>query len=456
MNLKQSSIKIIVFFAFFILFGSPTKSIAAVVQYGGALEAVSESYITYPSPPPYKSWIGGFVTTGTTTFDTVVLYPAPSSPFATNCHQNTWDITISSNGNFIYPNVVARYTSPSVTPDSNGACTYTITTGTTTLIAGTNMFWDEFRNNVDRFYGSNYSGTSNYGINSDFTSFATSTSISQIAYKLCLGTCDTSFSTVPPDTNTRIENMQPNATTTATSTITLSADVYINPDDFSTSSMYVDFITQRYNRRDLLDSDPNYREFHFTNLVSGMNTLSTTTTFTKNEIISFSAELKKDIHFWFDQSLVYEFVNFTVVEGSAADLYYASTSNAATSYVANYSSSTAPTDCISASTITEKVVCKFGEITANVLQTVFTPSQESIDKLTGLKDILVTKPPVGYIYVVATSLTGATTTASSTFTLQANSTLMTNIFTPLRTALNAILWFVFAVFYFIRFKNMHI
>lgn len=92
----------------------------------------------------------------------------------------------------------------------------------------------------------------------------------------------------------------------------------------------------------------------------------------------------------------------------------------------------------------------------NALIATFFPSSGAFDSFANLGDLITSKAPFGYLAQTFTAIQGFNDATSSTFTLAADSTINTNIFTPLRTALAVILWAVFALWFFTYVRGLQI
>ena len=90
------------------------------------------------------------------------------------------------------------------------------------------------------------------------------------------------------------------------------------------------------------------------------------------------------------------------------------------------------------------------------IQWLFYPDQQSIDQFSGLYNLVIHKPPFGYVTAINAELTNINDTNTSAFTLQSLPILNTYIFDPLRTGLAWLLWFGFAYDLFHRLKNIHL
>lgn len=126
--------------------------------------------------------------------------------------------------------------------------------------------------------------------------------------------------------------------------------------------------------------------------------------------------------------------------------------------IPKYDATTTPTVvCTDYSWITESTKRLGCEITNGISQTIrfmFYPSQNTLNKFTNLKNNYANKPPFGYINSIINVFETATTTATSTTQIYISQfSYVSNFFTPIRTGLSVILFLMFGVYIFTRFKN---
>jgi hypothetical protein len=121
-----------------------------------------------------------------------------------------------------------------------------------------------------------------------------------------------------------------------------------------------------------------------------------------------------------------------------------------------YSSSTAQT-------LTDQIqnqVCGYLDFYCYInkaLVFLFIPSEHSLAQFSDLKTILQNKPPFGYFALLSTSLASITATATPMIaTVLIPTTIQTNIFTPFKIGLQAIIWFVGLVWLYKRLTHIQL
>jgi len=85
----------------------------------------------------------------------------------------------------------------------------------------------------------------------------------------------------------------------------------------------------------------------------------------------------------------------------------------------------------------------------------FKPSSGVFDVWSGLWTVISAKPPLGYFTKTKEAIEGINTATTSAFTFEDVSALDDNIFTPLRTGVALLLWFMFGIWLFNRFRHFH-
>lgn len=98
----------------------------------------------------------------------------------------------------------------------------------------------------------------------------------------------------------------------------------------------------------------------------------------------------------------------------------------------------------------------FGCDLKNGLLWILQPSTDSVSQLVGYKSQIENKPPFGYITLLTTQLGNLSTTSTSTFSIIIPTYLATYIFTPIKIALGALLWFVALVWLYNRLKHLQL
>lgn len=88
-------------------------------------------------------------------------------------------------------------------------------------------------------------------------------------------------------------------------------------------------------------------------------------------------------------------------------------------------------------------------------QALFVPSSGATAQFQGIGDLVSSKPPLGYFQQVKTALSGLSET-TSTFALADLSSMSTSLITPIKTAIQLILWFVFGFWIFNRVRHLEL
>jgi len=91
----------------------------------------------------------------------------------------------------------------------------------------------------------------------------------------------------------------------------------------------------------------------------------------------------------------------------------------------------------------------------NMTVYLFKPSSGVFDTWSGLWTVISAKPPMGYFTKTKEALEGINTATSSAFTFEDVSALDDNIFTPLRTGVAFLLWFMFGIWLFNRLRHFN-
>jgi hypothetical protein len=142
---------------------------------------------------------------------------------------------------------------------------------------------------------------------------------------------------------------------------------------------------------------------------------------------------------------------FTRSGGVWTSAYINTLSNPDTNYTVWYSGT--PTGGITYET------CSVGDLFCymrNALTWAFTPPAGTFDNWVSLKETLRTKAPFGYVSSVFDTLNGINNTTTPAFTLESVAPINDLVFSPIRTALEWILYFAFAFMLFKRFKDINI
>lgn len=87
---------------------------------------------------------------------------------------------------------------------------------------------------------------------------------------------------------------------------------------------------------------------------------------------------------------------------------------------------------------------------------VFTATEQSVIAYINLINLLKTKAPFGYFYIVKNSLANLNTTSTSTVNIVIPAHLKTYFFSPIDFGIAGILWFYFIIFFYKRLKHITI
>lgn len=90
----------------------------------------------------------------------------------------------------------------------------------------------------------------------------------------------------------------------------------------------------------------------------------------------------------------------------------------------------------------------------NGLAVMFYPSQNAFNQFNNFVELIKTKPPVGYFYVVKNNLDNLSSTSTSAFTVIIPSHIKEYLFTPFDVGIGGILWFFFAINFYKRLKHI--
>lgn len=100
-------------------------------------------------------------------------------------------------------------------------------------------------------------------------------------------------------------------------------------------------------------------------------------------------------------------------------------------------------------------ISNIGGCLINALTYVFIPSSESFSQFTGVWDSVSSKPPFGYITSTIDVFEGIDATTTPAFTF-GTIPFMDTIFTPFRTLLVSLLWFIYAVWFYRKVTKINI
>jgi len=106
-----------------------------------------------------------------------------------------------------------------------------------------------------------------------------------------------------------------------------------------------------------------------------------------------------------------------------------------------------------------EIVCSFGDLFCYMKKAfvwLLYPTDSVKNSFDLLKLTIVTKPPVGYFYILKDNLTGLTATSSAQVAVVIPTNLKTVIFDPLDVALTSILWALFGFIFYKRVSKIHL
>lgn len=92
----------------------------------------------------------------------------------------------------------------------------------------------------------------------------------------------------------------------------------------------------------------------------------------------------------------------------------------------------------------------------NAIIWAFYPTQETLDNLSGLFDLIKSKAPIGYFYMTKDSISGLSATSTPSFSVSIPNSLRTNIFEKFDLGIGGILWLFFIFNFYKRLKHITI
>jgi len=99
-------------------------------------------------------------------------------------------------------------------------------------------------------------------------------------------------------------------------------------------------------------------------------------------------------------------------------------------------------------------ITNLGGCFMNGLAVMFYPSQSAFNNFNSFVELIKTKPPVGYFYVVENNLDDLNATSTPAFTVTIPSHIKEYLFTPFDVGIGGILWFFFAMNFYKRLKHI--
>jgi hypothetical protein len=99
-------------------------------------------------------------------------------------------------------------------------------------------------------------------------------------------------------------------------------------------------------------------------------------------------------------------------------------------------------------------ITNLGGCFVNGLAVIFYPSQSAFNNFNSFVEVIKTKPPVGYFYIVKNNLTALNSTSTGAFNITIPTHIKTYLFTPFDVGIGAILWFFFAINFYKRLKHI--
>lgn len=223
---------------------------------------------------------------------------------------------------------------------------------------------------------------------------------------------------IPPDTSTRFISVTPEYASTTDYTTTIGAEVYINEDDWVEGTVLRMRFVNNTIQNGIGGSALEAWEGAFGNieipLVSGLNDVSTTTTFDRIGQVNAEYKVVKPSTIWFigrflpSAQLLSTTTRFYVVEPTGLDIALASTTDILVSAL------------ITGTTTQSVIRCNPGnfDISTCLISLIIPPASVFTDALTNLRDDALTHFPVGYvtdfINILSTSTVGSLTVINAT------------------------------------------
>lgn len=249
------------------------------------------------------------------------------------------------------------------------------------------------------------------------------------------------------DTSSRIISVTPPDTSSSTSAsplpYTFSLDTYLSSDDFLAGSTTISY--------SLVNRDQG-------NILTGQFTATTS----GETIYSGSVDIGLPNGFYqgaWNMQLPYSCGNG--LDGGC----YSPLLATSTSFVLGYSAiqtvnqdylnaTTTEKDCSQYTSATDPnfYLCPLVSSFMASIRWLFMPDQASIESVFNLFDVLKTKAPLGYFFMLKDSISGLSATSTPIVTYNSPVEIRDHIFTPIRTALSWLLWLFFAFNFYLVLK----
>lgn len=229
----------------------------------------------------------------------------------------------------------------------------------------------------------------------------------------------TNFSPAPTSTSTRIESILPvNGSITASTSVDVSFDYYVNSSEFDD----IEGLKIKLTQVDGVGS----QEYEFNPItLDSLESVTHNFTLPTNTIWELNFYLERDPSFFINE--------FQLL------------------YNSRFSIETDPTEEIIECDITSIAGC-----IQKLLLFLFRPSDASLHVFTNLYSQIKTKPPFGYGFAIQEELTNIDLTSDPAYEIPTFTPLMDLIFTPFRTALVWVFWFIFLFALFKRFSHIEL
>lgn len=242
---------------------------------------------------------------------------------------------------------------------------------------------------------------------------------------------------VPPPTSITAVSPPDIASSTSASPLpyTFSMTMFLNPTDFTNGSTTIDY--------SLINRD-------YGGVLTGSFVATTSGTQT------FSGTVNTSNQNGFYQGVWSVHLPITCGNGLTGGCF-SSTLSTSTSFVLGYSSiktinqefenaTTTVSDCSQYTSLTDPnyYLCPVVTKTLAGLRWLFMPDSASIESVFSLFDTIQAKAPAGYFFQLKNAINGITASGTPAITYEIPTDIQTNLFSPIRTALEWILWFFFA------------
>lgn len=258
----------------------------------------------------------------------------------------------------------------------------------------------------------------------------------------------------PVDNRTRVISLNPNATTTASTTVSLTGSYYNNDSDDEVVSATLN-VTNR---------QPPYASYQWTfpTNASGVNSISTSTTLVAGDYssiltLNFASSSSPSIE---TITLSYMIASFSVIEQVEAQYF---------SFATSTTLAQLKTDCSLETDVLPRITCYIVDRFNGLLQYLFVPSPQTVNLFSSLNTQLSTRFPFAYVYdmnEMRTELFSATQTATTTVGVNVNhfgqitflsKPLLESVpyATTVRTIIGYLMWLMAVEYIYLRVLKSH-